>query len=375
MSSSPLNVAIPEIAELQQNAARLLQESLAQAGQTTIPAQLSTTDLELARSNVKVLAFVQAMGLHGAYRYLRDFIARQAIPIKSVGEFLDGWLSTYGIARKPAYTAGGAVSGTGLDGNLLASGSLLQAGDGRQYRLTADAPVSGGVVAGNIVALLAGASGNLAAGTSLSLVSAQAGIDSQFVVGSDGISGGTDGEKDEEAVFRLQQRLSNPPLGGAPADYARWAMELPGITRAWGVRNPAGPTSAGVIIMADANVAPGIPTAGQRKLVFDYIRDPRRGPPDELFVILPTPKVINVKVRLSPDSAATRTQMIAALQDLFFREATPGEAMPMSHLVEVISGVRGEFNHTLMEPKVYSGGFLTVDTFDMLLVLGPVEFV
>lgn len=375
MSKSPLTVAIPQIGELQQNAARLLQESLAQAGQTTIPAQLSTTDLELARSNVKVLSFVQAVGLHGAYRYLRDFIARQAIPIKSAGEFLDGWLSTYGLSRKAANAAGGAVSGTGLNGNLLASGSLLQAGDGRQYRFTTDAAVSAGVVAGSIVALLAGAAGNLAAGTTLSLVSAQAGIDSQFVVAADGVSGGTDVEKDEQAVFRLQQRLSNPPLGGAPADYARWAMELPGITRAWGVRNPAGPTSAGVIIMADANAAPGVPTAGQRKLVLDYIRDPRRGPPDELFVILPAAKIINVKVRLAPDSADTRLQVIAALQDLFFREATPGQGMPMSHLVEVISGSRGEFNHTLMQPEVYSGGFLTVSTFDELLVLGTVEFV
>ncbi|WP_431511667.1 baseplate J/gp47 family protein [Variovorax sp. DAIF25] len=375
MSSSPLNVAIPQIAELQQNAARLLQESLAQAGQSTIPAQLSTTDLELARSNVKVLAFVQAVGLHGAYRYLRDFIARQAIPIKSAGEFLDGWLSTYGLPRKAANAAGGAVSGTGLNGNLLAAGSLLQAGDGRQYRFTADAAVSAGVVAGSIVALLAGTAGNLAAGTALSLVSVQAGIDSQFVVGADGVSGGTDVEKDDQAVFRLQQRLSNPPLGGAPADYARWAMELPGITRAWGVRNPAGPTSAGVIIMADGNAAPGIPTAGQRKLVLDYIRDPRRGPPDELFVILPQAKIVNVKVRLAPDSADTRLQVIAALQDLFFREATPGQGMPMGHLVEVISGSRGEFNHTLMEPEVYSGGFLTVASFDELLVLGTVEFV
>lgn len=375
MSSSPLNVAIPAIGELQQNAARLLQDSLAQAAQTSTPAQLSTTDLELARSNTKVLAFVQAVGLHGAYRYLRDFIARQAIPIKSAGEFLDGWLSTYGIPRKAAYTASGAVSGTGLAGNLLPAGSLVQAGDGRQYRFTADAPVTGGVVTGNLVALLAGSAGNLAAGTALTLVSVQVGIDSQFVVGADGISGGTDEETDEEAVFRLQQRLSNPPLGGCPADYARWAMELPGITRAWGVRNPAGPTSAGVIIMADGNAAPGIPTAGQRKLVFDYIRDPRRGPPDELFVILPTPKVINLKVHLSPDSAATRTQVIAAAQDLFFREATPGQGMPMNHLVEVVSGARGEFNHTLMEPEVYSGGLFTVDTFDELLVLGTVEFV
>ena len=74
---SPLNVPIPSINELNQNAVRLLQQSLVQASQSGNAATLSATDLELARSNVRALAFVQAAGVHGAYRYLRDFIARQ----------------------------------------------------------------------------------------------------------------------------------------------------------------------------------------------------------------------------------------------------------------------------------------------------------
>ena len=131
-------------------------------------------------------------------------------------------------------------------------------------------------------------------------------------------------------------------MGGCPADYARWALQVAGITRAWGLRNPAGATTAGVIIMADGNASPGLPTAGQRQAVLDYIRDPKRGPPDELFVIIPTPVPINVTVNVSPDTAAIRAGVVTALQDLFFREAVPGGSIPHAHLVEVISSVTGE---------------------------------
>ena len=132
MAQSPLNVPIPSIAELTQNSARLLQQSLADAVQSANPAQLTPTDVALARSNTRALSFVQGVGLYGAYRYLRDFVARQAIPIKSAGEFLDGWLNTYGLPRKPASAAFGAVNGTGVAGSILATGTLLQTADGRQ---------------------------------------------------------------------------------------------------------------------------------------------------------------------------------------------------------------------------------------------------
>lgn len=376
MSTSPLNVPIPSINELTQNAARLLQQSLAQSAQAATPATLSAADLELARSNTKAFAFVQAAGLHGAYRYLRDFIARQAIPIKSVDEFLDGWLATYGMSRKEASAAFGSASGTGLDAALLPTGTLLQSQDGRQYRVTLDVAVAGGVVAGSLIALVPGAAGNLPPGSPLTLVSPIAGIDSAFVADAvSGLSGGADREKDPQAVYRLQQRLANEPMGGAPADYARWALTVPSITRAWGIRNPAGPTSAGVIIMADGNVPNGLPTVAQRQAVLDYIRDPKRGPPDELFVIIPTLDVINFTIHLDADTTATRASTSAALKDLFFREAVPGGGIPHGHAGEEISAVVGEYNHTIVAPVVTSGGIWTAAGFDHLLALGTVTFV
>lgn len=371
--TSPLNVPIPSIQELQQNAARLLQQSLADAAQTAMPADLGTADLQLARSTIAALTLVQAVGLHGAYRYLRDFIARQAIPTKAAAEFLDGWLETYGMPRKAATAAQGMASGTGVNSSLMPAGTLLQTTDGRQYRTTADAVVEAGAIEAQVIAQLEGTAANLADDSVLTLVSPVTGIDAAFTA-TGGVSGGAEAEADETASYRLQQRLSSEPMGGSPADYARWALAVPGITRAWGVRNPAGATSAGVIIMADGNGGTGLPTTGQRDDVLDYIRDPQRGPPDELFVIIPTPVVIDWTIHLAPDTAAIRAGVVAALTDLFFREAYPGGSIPHSHAVEAISTVVGEYNHTISTPTITSGGFFTVDNYAKLLMLGNVEF-
>jgi len=378
MSTTPLGTAIPSIDELRGNSERLLQQSLSAAQQIGAPlGSLSPADQDLARSNTKAFSFVLGMGLHSVLRYLRDFIAPQAIPIKSTGEFLEGWLATYGMARKVASSASGSVTGTGVAATLLTAGTIMQTTDGRQYAVAADVAVAvGGAVTATVTALVAGGAGNLTGGTSLTLVSAIAGIDAVFTVAMpNGITGGADPETDTQAKYRLQQRLSNEPMGGSPADYARWALQVAGITRAWGVRNPSGATTAGVIIMADGNASPGLPTTGQQQLVVDYIRDPKRGPPDELFVIIPTPVAINVTINVSPDTAAIRAAVVLALQDLFFREAVPGGSIPHSHLKEVISGVIGEYNHTISAPALTEGGMFTVGTYNSLLVLGTVTFV
>lgn len=370
-----VNAPIPDIRQATENAARLLQQSLAMAVQASDPASVLPSDLELARSNVKALSFIHGVGLHGAYRYLRDFIARQAIPGLSAGIFLDGWLSTYGMARKESALASGVATGSGVNGTLLEAGTLLlHEASGWQFRVLADVSVAGGTVTPSLLATQVGAKGNLPAGAQLRLVSTVADIDATFTLTS-GTTGGADEEKDDEAIFRLKQRLAFTPMGGSPADYARWALSLAGITRAWGLRNPAGPTSAGVIIMADNNAPYGLPTTAQQGEVFAYISDPRRGPPDELFVIIPTAQVINLSLRLNVDTAATRAAASAALRDLFFRESVPGGTIPHSHLFEVVSSVQGEIDHEFTSPAMTTGGVFTASTFSHLLVLGTVTFV
>lgn len=372
--TTPIQVAIPTIRDLKDNAARQLQQALTDASVSADNA-LSVADIKLARSNLDAMAFVQGVGIHGAYRYLKDFIARQAIPTKAVEEYLDGWLEAYGIPRKEARVGTGVALGTGEPGYLVLAGTEMQDEDGLLFTVLEDTPVSGALRTVNprIVCSTPGAAGNLAAGTVLELVTTVPGIDRQFTVSPAGISGGVDRENDSEAVYRLNQRLANPPRGSAPSDYERWALSVPGITRAWGIRNPSGPTSAGVIIMADNNQY-GLPTQAQRAEVFAYIRDPDRGPPDELFVIIPEPVFVDPQLSLTPDSQAVRDAVTLELKDLFFREAVPHGRIPHTHLSEAVSAASGETDHIFLQPMLQPGGFLTAGAFQ-ILVLRNISYV
>jgi uncharacterized phage protein gp47/JayE len=368
------NIYIPPIADLADNHARSLQQALLQAAlESGVYTAKEAQDLVLARSNVNVESVVTAMGIHGLYRWLRDYIARQAVPIWATGEFLDGWLATYGMSRKAAVSAQGVITGTGTAGAWLTKDNQLQTDAGTLYQVTADVQVAAdGTVTATVVSMDTGTAQNTSANAKLTMVASTAGINASFI-STAGISGGTDTEKDSEAVYRLVQRLSNEPMGGAPHDYARWALACPGITRAWGVRNPAGATSAGVIIMADNN-PDGLPTAEQRQAVYDYIRDPKRGPPDELFVIIPTLLPIDVTLDLTPDTAAIRAAVKLELQDLFFREAVPNYSMPHSHLIESVSIATGEHTHRFVSPVLTSGEYFHAGEYG-LLTLGTVSFV
>ena len=67
----------------------------------------------------------------------------------------------------------------------------------------------------------------------MTLLTAIAGVQAVGVILSPGLSGGTDAETDAALQVRLGERLSNPPQGGADADYVAWAKLVPGVTRVW----------------------------------------------------------------------------------------------------------------------------------------------
>lgn len=373
MSTPMVDVPIPTIAEQTATAARMLQEALLAAAAINTPEALSGADLALARSNIRALAFVQAVGIHGMYRYLRDFIARQAIPGQARGRFLDAWLNSYKLPRKGAAFSTGTATGTGTAGVTLTAGTLLQSdATGLVYQVAQDAEVaSGGVVSISLRAKKAGTTYNAGGPVTLSLISSYPGVNATFTA-ADGLSGGTETESDAYALYRLMQRLGSVPRGGCPQDYARWAMSVSGITRAWGLRNPAGPTSAGVVIMADDNAPYGIPTPAQRQEVYDYIADPTRGPPDELIVVVPTSQVIDLTIRLTDPTDSKQAAVLAELNDLFFRAATPGVALPHTSLIEVVTSAGGD--HDYDNQAIAVGAAFVPESAAHLLVLGDVVF-
>lgn len=186
--------------------------------------------------------------LHYAYQ---DYIAQNATPWNAQDEWLFGWAGLVGVTQKDATAATGTwtMAGTGVANTALPSGTILSAG-GLQFTTTAAASVSsGGALSVAVVCSTAGTVGNLATGTGMSLATPVGGINStgSFTLGTPG----ADQETQAAMKTRMLQRYAAPPQGGDLADYVEWALEVPGVTRAWATPNGNGAGTVVVYTMFD----------------------------------------------------------------------------------------------------------------------------
>ena len=309
----------------------------------------------LERGPLRVLAALIAGQSHAAHGFA-DWVSRQIIPDTADPEFLERWADLWGVTRKAAGPASGFVHFTGTNGTVINSGFLVQRSDGIQYETTAVGLISGGVADVPVTATVGGANTNADIGTALQLVSPLAGLGTDCTVADDGsgrgITGGTDTESDSDLRARMKQRVQNTPNGGSPADYERWALEIAGVTRVWVRRQPNGASSVGVWFVLDndpVSIIPGTPKVDE---VFEHI-DPLRPAgmaADGLIVAAPVALELNPEIELTPDSAAVRSAVEAALVDLLHREASLGEPLLLSHINEAISNAAGESDHVLVSP-------------------------
>lgn len=309
--------------------------------------RLSLQGALLRRSVVGVLARVLAGASHMLHGHL-DWIAKQAIP-DTADEWLPRWANIWGISRKQAEFAGGSVTFPGtINGTALPTGSAIKRSDGAQYTTQADATVASGTVTVTVLADAAGELGNADAATSLTLVFPIAGINSTGAVAVGGIVNGSDLETDDALRVRFLARIKQPPHGGADFDYKAWALEVPGVTRAWVYPLYLGIGTVGVTFVRD-NDASIIPDSPEVAAVQTYI-DARRPVTADVTVFAPIADALNFSIGITPTSAAIQAAIQAELRDLLVREAEPGGTLFLSRINEAISVAAGEFDHTLTLP-------------------------
>ncbi len=334
--------------------------------QTDIQTRFPGTQPALASSLSGVLARVEAGSVHELYGALK-WLSINLLPDTKDADMLARWATIYGVNRLTATTSAGDVDFTG--NGTVTAGTLLQAPNGVQYQVDTDVIVPG---SGAVTSVTTGAKTNLVAGIKLSFVSPVAGVDGQAVVNTAGISGGADKESVDAWSQRLLQRIQQPPQGGSVNDYKRWARAShPSITNVWVKRATPTPGSVTVYLMTyDApDSSNGIPSNTTISVTDNYIR--QRAPvAARLYVFGPLPKTIDLTVQLTPNNADVQQAVLHALKDLFQREAAPGEAIPMSHVDQAISGSVGEYDHRLVG---VSQTDLTPVTGEILL-LGTVTF-
>ena len=312
-----------------------------------IEAGLPGTDARLRRSNLAVLARVHAGAVHGLYGYL-EWLAQQLMIDTAEAAYLDRYSAIWGVQRRPAAFATGLVDVTGTSDVVVPAGTQLQRSDGATYSTTADVTLAAGAGALPVVALDAGSAGNIPAGVRLTLVQPIAGVSSSGTVGSAAITQGIDTESDAALRSRIIARIQQPPMGGAAYDYVAWALEVPGVTRAWVYPIEFGPGTVGVRFVRDGDLDM-IPDSAAVATVQSYI-DQRRPVTAQVTVAAPTPVTLNLSITITPSTVAVKAAVQAELADLLVREAQPGGTILVSHLREAISVAAGETNHILTSP-------------------------
>lgn len=313
---------------------------------SSIEAELPGSDARLRRSNLNVLARVMAGFAHGFYGYLRRFL-EECLPW-SQGFLLEMWAGIWGVYRKAAFSAGGHVVFTGTNGALIDSGTELQTADGQVYETTAAGVIAGGVASVPVLAVVPGKSGNLASGTQLSLINPVSGLAGTVTVDTAGISNGSDIESLDELYTRFLKRVRSPAHGGSADDYVNWALEVPGVTRAWTVPNWFGVGSVLVLFVRDGDSS-NLPDAAAIALVQAHI-DLLRPVTADVSVAGPVVKVVNFTIAVTPNTSAVRDAVTANLDDLFLREADVGAPLLISHVNRDISLASGETDHVLYAP-------------------------
>ncbi|MEN4536714.1 baseplate J/gp47 family protein [Pantoea agglomerans] len=343
-----------------------------------------TTGLEkigalLRFSNMRVLGDVCAGMSHLHFGFL-DWIAKQTNPSTATGEFLAMWGALVRVYRKPATAATGqSVPITGTAGYTVKAGTVINRGDGYQYTLDADVTMSAtGTGSGSITAILpdasadatgGGASGNATAGTSLTFDVAIEGINSGITLTA-AITGGTDIEGEEAFRSRVLEAFQNTPQGGNDADYKKWALAVPGVTRVWVVRRLMGAGTVGVYIMLDGNSDsndsgfptgkdgvsshetqyPGGTATGDQLAVADeiYSQQPATA---VVYVCSPVKTSVPFTISgLSGASAALKTSINTAIDTVFFNSGAPGGTVVLSDIQAAISGISGTSGFIISKP-------------------------
>lgn len=318
-----------------------------------LPVLVGRTQSDLAsdalrRSDAQVMSRAISGTAYGLYGYLK-WIADQILPDTADEETLERTARLrLKQPRKAAQPAAGQVSFTAAALAVVDTDTVLQASDGRTYKVTVGKTTVAGTNTVAVEAVDAGVLGNADPGLVLTLVQPIEGVAVTFIVLAPGLVGGIAMESVEALRARVSRSYRVIPHGGNRDDYETWALECPGVTRAWCRRNYLGPGTVAVFFMRDGDLNP-IPDAAQLAEVQQYI-ELVRPVTAELYVIAPVPAPVTYRIRLTPDTGAVRVAVEAQLIDLHSREAGLGDTLLLTHIAEAISGSSGETDHRLIAP-------------------------
>ena len=243
---------------------------------------------------------------------------RSAFGMTAWDEYLDMKAEGHGVIRRQAVKAIGTVTVTG--NGTVTEGSYFQTTTGTRFVALETAAVNGEAEI-NVEALVAGASGNVAAGTITVIPMSIAGINS--VINTEATHDGYDREEDEDYRARYLKHVRLPAVSGNPNQYVEWAMEVEGVGAARCIRAWNGPNTVKVVI-ANANFESASDYLVNQ--VYDHIQE-IRAIGAMLTVVSAKQKPINIEAEIigSLNETDFRQGLLDYFQRLTQRIMTSGE--------------------------------------------------
>ena len=223
-------------------------------------------------------------------------------------EYLDMKAEGHGVVRREAVKAVGTVTVTGT--GTVAEGSYFQTALGTRF-VTLETVTVDGTADISVEAVVAGASGNVAAGTITVIPMSIAGINS--VTNAEATHDGYDREDDETYRARYLKHVRLPAVSGNPAQYVEWAMEVEGVGAARCIRAWNGPNTVKVVI-ANANFESASDYLVQQ--VYDHIQE-IRAIGAMLTVVSAKQKAIDISAEII--GSLNETDFLQGLLDYFQR--------------------------------------------------------
>jgi uncharacterized phage protein gp47/JayE len=321
-----------------------------------INSRLPGADAGIPRTAEYAIGRALAGGIHGL-QGVGEWLAKQVVPgPDSDASTLEQWLITLGSPRKVAERSTGVLRIFGDDATPVPAGTEFQKADGTVVDTDALVTIvdQGGsnYIDAAVTAVETGTEGNAEIGTTLTLVSPAAGVDSEATVQDDGegsgLTGGTAIESRDEMWVRVQQRFSYPPGAGTEADYERWALEVSGVTRAWAQGQALGAGTVRVLFVRD-NDASIIPDGAEVAAVQAYIDDDKAPVTANVTVAAPTAKTLNYQIANITDATA-RDNIDSALEDYILRAGEPGGTLPIEELIGAVDLAVGSTGFDLVSP-------------------------
>ena len=319
--------------------------------------RIESSSTLLRRAVLKVISRVYAGAAHLLYGYL-SYIKDQIFVSSSDEENLEIAGGELGIIKKAAEYAHGTVIATGTSGVTIPAKAVIQFPDNQQYTVDSAAYITLGIAYLDITAVVPGIEGNQNNGMVGTFVSPIVGVNSSVTVDADGIIDGSDTESVDALRNRVLLRKSLPPQGGAHNDYEMWALEIPGVTRAWTLESYMGPGTVGLAFVRD-NDPSIIPTEVQMEEMYAYlvshtdnITGQVLGKPvtAKLFIVDLSLYTLNFIIRLLPNTPTVQSLVADKLTQLINTSGGPDVPLYETDFDVAISQASGHITHAVDFP-------------------------